>query len=30
MEGLDPNLLLARMNYNNDGFSNGFNNPLAN
>lgn len=29
MEGLDPNLLLARMNYNNDGFTNGFNNPLA-
>lgn len=28
MEGLDPNLLLARMNYNNDGFTNGFNNPL--
>lgn len=29
MDGIDPNLLLAKMGDNRDGYCNGFNNPLA-
>lgn len=28
MDGIDPNLLLAKMGDNRDGYCNGFNNPL--